>query len=572
MLGLFALFTEDVVNLALGNPLPLSKLLWISPWYLLPPAAAAAVHRSAPWGVLGFVVAGRLSFVGIPLGLPGWLPFVLVPPLLWGLAHWRKDLEPNAVWIALTAFLVVSRPLPFVVSACLALALALGFAGYELIQRKFPQKPTWAASLAYLMLPLWAAMRALVQDPLPTPAHASSRPDLVLVLVDTLRADHLGTYGYGRSTSPTLDAWASHGLRFDQAQSSASWTLPSVASIFTGLEPYQHGAGVSTGEGNTESPLTNDHTTVAEVLSKAGYRTMALTTNGYLRRPFGLHQGFDHYDDALGSRAVLIAEPFDALGVPFLRWRAYRPADEMVDKAISWWSASEGGPRFLVLHLMDPHKPLIPPAEHRAQFSGESALVDDYDAEVHFVDAELARLFDTVAGATVIFTADHGEDLGDRPGAYPEDRWPEGTRHGHTQYQELLRVPLIVVGPGIPSGVVERPVQSRDISGALLTLAGIPSQRTLTELTGVPGPANEPARSQFTRVGTEKTAVRIGKWKLIRTKWGDELYDLDADPKERQPIPGPNSLSSELPPATTAEPSALDNDLRQQLERLGYVH
>jgi len=341
----------------------------------------------------------------------------------------------------------------------------------------------------------------------------------------------------------------------------------------TGLEPFEHRTGVSIGRGNTESSLAHEYSTLAERLSEAGYRTMAITTNGYLKRPFGLDQGFDWYDDALGSpRPFAIAEPFDAMNLPILPWRTYRPADEIVDQAVRWWKASEGGPRFLMLHLMDPHKPLQPPNEHRI-FHGRTSLTDNYDAEIHFVDAQLGRWFKASEGAITVLTSDHGEELGERQRAYPGDSWPEGVRHGHTQYQELLHVPLILAGPNIPEGHIERPVSTRDVHGTLLRAAGLDVQRSLPEVFGDEAPPTEPLRSQFVRVGTEKTSVRIGRWKWIHTAWGEEVYDLSSDPRERRPLSIEERplLTPEFPPSVQAPSVALPDELLQQLKALGYA-
>jgi arylsulfatase A-like enzyme len=428
--------------------------------------------------------------------------------------------------------------------------------------------------------------RWATQPSLPTPAPSSNRTDVLLVVIDTLRADHLGVYGYDRPTSANIDALAAKGLRYTAAGSPASWTLPSFGSFVTGLYPAGHGAGANDGERSAQSGIHADLPTLAERMQQAGYRTGAIVTNPYLKRAFGIDRGFSTYSDALGLAHIpMFLQPLRMLRVQIMSGRYfYRPANLMVDEALEWWTATEGGPRFLMLHLMDPHDPYNPPSMDVAALGAVHTDPDEdaYDAEIRFTDRELGRLLAAVGDeVVVIVTSDHGETFGEHPDPYPQDHWPF-TRHGHTLYQELLHVPLMVVGPGIPVDIIDRPVRAFDVVPTILDIATAEpfpvAGQPLWEAIGRTAPAAPSAvGAQAMRFGTEKRAVRLGDDKLIRSRWGDELYDLAADPAEldnraeRQPATVTH-LATLLPTEGTAQVAAeIDLETKRQLEALGYV-
>jgi arylsulfatase len=264
----------------------------------------------------------------------------------------------------------------------------------------------------------------------------------------------------------------------------------------------------------------------------------------------------------------------------------YRPANIMVDEAIAWWRATQGGPRFLMLHLMDPHDPYNPPAEDVSAVGSPHLDPDEnaYDAEIRFMDRALGRFLDTLDDQTwIILTADHGETFEEHPDPYPKDYWPK-TRHGHTLYQELLHVPLMVTGPDVIVDTVNRPVRSFDVVPTILALAEaepfIVSGQPLWEALGRTAPAKPQAvGAQAVRFGTEKRAARLGAHKLIRTLWGDELYDLVKDPGETHNRAKADSntvarLAPWLPPMNSNQGTTapqLDEETQRQLEALGYV-
>ena len=421
---------------------------------------------------------------------------------------------------------------------------------------------------------------------LPPPATEKSAPDVLLVVIDTLRADHLGVYGHSVDTTPNLDSFAEQGLRYTQTGSPASWTLPSFGAYVTGRYPSGHGAGINTGEKNTQSGLDPDVPTLAEQLKSKGYRTGAIVTNPYLKDSFGLSRGFDTYSDALGlAHTPMFIQPLRMLKIPVMGGRYfYRPADMMVDEALAWWDQMEGGSRFLMLHLMDPHDPYNPPQTSVDAIGTPHKMdvLNQYDQEIHFTDRELGRLLSHVDENTIVFvTSDHGETFGEHEDPYPNDHWPF-TRHGHTLYQELLHVPLLVRGPGIEPGVVDRPVRSFDVVPTILALTESEPMETHGDplwevLGGRAEGADRGVGAQAMRFGTEKRSVRLENMKLIETRWGNELYDLSTDTLETDNLAQSHPQEVErlltyLPPTREGgQVNEIDEETQRQLESLGYM-
>jgi len=375
--------------------------------------------------------------------------------------------------------------------------------------------------------------------PLPERRAAPGAPNLVLVTIDTLRHDHLELYGYERPTAPHLAALAREGTVFEAAVAQAPETLHSVASLMTGLYPQVLDREFeSRKEGG--SFLGSGFHTLAERLAASGYDTAAFVSNIYLKQENGFAQGFRHFDDRSGM----------------FWWgpagRAKR-AEHVVEPALAWLDRAES-PFFLWVHLMDPHHPYEPaaraPWENESQAAshattyaalslnaytqrlkdlrtgrrqaahGELAyLVGRYDAEILQVDRELARLrqrlesrgFDE-RNTVLIVTADHGEEFADHGGML----------HGHSLFDELIRVPLVMRGRGIPGGKrVGGQVQLVDVTATLLDLAGLlqpPGESP--ELDGVsllPAlAAQEPPRHPaLSFIDTRYVAYRTPEWKLV---------------------------------------------------------
>ncbi len=295
---------------------------------------------------------------------------------------------------------------------------------------------------------------------------------VVLITVDTLRADHCGAFGYGLGTTPCLDAAARRGTRFDRCVCQQPETGPSIASMHTSRYPREIGVR------ENGDLLPGDPPTLAERFREAGFVTGGFVSTYLLKpRACGLERGFDCYDHEMTS---------PNFGHPDFE----RPAQETVDRALSWMAKHQGVDRFLFVHLYDPHGPYEPgdaPVERfyrdsgrpplppdrivRYQRHGDSLDPDDfvarYDGEIFVADREVGRLLDALPpDAIVAFTADHGEGLGE------SDYW---FRHGSLLNDASLHVPLVFLGPGVPEAMtVQLPVANLDVAPTLLDLAGLP--------------------------------------------------------------------------------------------------
>jgi arylsulfatase A-like enzyme len=272
-------------------------------------------------------------------------------------------------------------------------------------------------------------------------------PNVLLVTIDTLRADRVGVYGARDVATPTLDALAARGVLFEEAMASVPLTLPSHTSILTGQYPPTHGV-----RHNAVFVLPRSAETIAERFSEAGYATGAVVGAAVLDSGFGLEQGFDHYDSDIARERASAAGYYE------------RPAKEVTDRALAWL-ADQHRPFFLWVHYYDVHVTHNPPEPFKTRFQGHL-----YDGEVANVDFELGRLLASLdhdkllANTIVAVTADHGEGLGEHG---------EGT-HSYFVYDSVLHVPLMFAGPGIPAGVRVAPVTpNTGIAATLLALAGI---------------------------------------------------------------------------------------------------
>ncbi len=377
---------------------------------------------------------------------------------------------------------------------------------------------------------------------------------VILVVVDTLRADHLGLYGYDRPTSPTLDAWAAEGRVFEHAFAPAPWTLPSFASIYTGRWPVIHqggraGAPTPEGKGTYLAPVERVPM-VAEHLQAAGVLTMATVTNPYLTPAFGLARGFDVYD----------ADTEAADGV-------YRPAAEMVRRALALVDQADGQPFFLVVHLMDPHQNYGAPPPFRGRWTDDigsdftlpmanlngrrledllpadrAFVIAAYDEEIAYLDAQLGVLRNglddrgVLETSLVVFTADHGEELFDHG----------GDQHGHALWQELVHVPMVVWGPGIDPGREPAPVSLVDIAPTVLDGMGVAARMpfdgisfwsTLAAGDSLP---SRPLFAEGLHHGPPQSAVVRWPRKLIvnHADGYRDVYDLAEDPHERDSLAG----------------------------------
>jgi len=328
---------------------------------------------------------------------------------------------------------------------------------------------------------------------------APSRPNILLVTIDTLRADHLGSYGASPGSTPALDALASEGIRFENAISPVPLTRPAHASLLTGLYPPEHGI-----RDNLPAKLDSSIPTLATRLEAAGYHTAAFVGSFLLGRGSGLEAGFDVFRDGSAAGAG------DLIGS-----KAERRAEEVASEALEYLSTARA-PFFLWVHFYDPHAPYDPPGA----FAGEG-----YSGEIAYTDSQVGRLVDRLRSrglldsTLVVVTADHGEGLGD----HGEDE------HGALVYQETLRVPLLLRGPGIAAGRVERePVSLVDVAPFLLE-GGKGSLPRLEPL------YFESYYGNLHFGWAPLRGIRQGPMKLIFAP-RSELYDLDTDPREARDL------------------------------------
>ncbi len=421
--------------------------------------------------------------------------------------------------------------------------------------------------------------------------------NVLLITVDTLRADVLGAYGDDHGTTPRLDELASGGVRFASAFAHATMTLPSHASILTGEYPFRHGV-----RDNGAFRLADSRVTLAEVLHDAGYATGAFVGAFVLDARFGLGQGFDHYDDYYGDNDQ--ADDFHFVE---------RRADQVLAPAATWVEEQDGR-WFAWVHLFDPHVPYAAPDPFAARFSS-----DPYRGEVAYIDQALGGFLDNLAAngtlenTLIVFTADHGESLGEHG---------EQT-HGVFAYNATLRVPMIMAaGAALEPGVIAAPVGHVDIVPSVLELLGldIPAGAQGKSLLGdSSGPAaNVDSSRPATKAGAARrpggalyfealngyltqnlaplTGIVEGDYKFIELPI-PELYNLADDPAEQhnlyadqtatatdmrarlgdlQSDPGvarvdPQSATGGGNPLGDLRPTAMDAATRSRLEALGYL-
>jgi arylsulfatase A-like enzyme len=418
---------------------------------------------------------------------------------------------------------------------------------------------TFAAFAALAVLVLAAAPRAAKAPSKPAPA--ASR-DIVLITIDTLRADALGFAGNAKSRTPVLDRLAAQGRVFPNAHAHNVETLPSHTNILTGLYPFQHGV-----RDNTGFRLAAKYPTLATVLQGAGYATGAFVGAFPLDSQYGLNRGFDVYDDHYpkGANVTDFVLP-------------ERRGDEVVRLALAWWRAQAGKPRFLWVHLYDPHAAYDPPEPFATRFKD-----NPYLGEVAAADSFLAPLLGPFLDgkekpALVVFTADHGESLGEHG---------EQT-HGLFAYEGTLRVPLVVWGRGVAPARDPRFARHVDIFPSVLQAAGVeapagPRRAGRSLLLPAP-PGGDAGDSYF-----ESLSATLNRgWAPLRgllrggTKFIalplPEVYDLPKDPHEKSNLfeaqrQAARNVFAALPKESEWPPKreTLSPDDAARLASLGYI-
>ena len=392
---------------------------------------------------------------------------------------------------------------------------------------------------------------------------------VLLITIDTLRADRLGCYGFAQASTPTLDALAGRGARFATAVAHVPLTGPSHASILTGRTPLGHGF-----RDNGGFVLPPDLGTAPEVFRQAGYRTAAFVSGFPLDRRFGMDRGFETYDDHLPRGN-------DRRRTPYVE----RFGDATTDAALRWLDSPtpEGKTRpfFAWVHYYDPHAPYEPPGDLAERFRGSP-----YDGEIAFVDRQIARLLGAleqrgVLGRTfVLVTADHGESLGEHG---------EGT-HGLFLYDATLRVPFLMAGPGVPGRRVATTVaRGIDVFPTLLDYAGLPPQRDVEGRSLRPAAEGRemedaPLYAESLYGEREYGWAPLFAWRTARHKFvlapRPELYDLEADAREATNRLGEHAAKAEelrleleaaLSQPVRSATAAVDPETAERLEALGYL-
>lgn len=386
-----------------------------------------------------------------------------------------------------------------------------------------------------------------------------ARPNVVLISIDTLRADRLPAYGYATGSTPALDALARDGVRFDAAYANYPLTLPSHVSLFTGLLPPRH--GVRDNVGYRLDGVA--HPTLAARLRADGYRTGGFVSAYVLRRDTGVADGFEAYD------APGIGKQREALDL------AQRSGFETLAAARAWLASQGPAPFFLFLHLYEPHAPYVPPEPYR------SRLPDPYDGEVATADAVVGGLLadlrarDLYDGALIALVSDHGEGLGDHG----------ESKHGIFLYRSTLHVPMLIKLPaGRRAGeAVAAPVELVDLPNTLLTAVGLdpdPRLDGIDALGRVPVERGIYAETFYPRLHFGWSDLRAwteARWSLVDGP-AAELFDLAADPGQEQ-----NRIETERRQATRmraeiaerdaplAAPAATDAETARKLAALGYL-
>lgn len=439
-------------------------------------------------------------------------------------------------------------------------------------------------------------------------------PNIIVIMIDTLRADHVGAYGYARPTTPHLDQLAAQGVRFANAFSTSSWTSPAVGSLFTGLLPSRHGLV------SWQTALAEDVPTLAEQLTALGYHAAAFSANFVAVSPImHLDRGFAEFQ-ALSRETSGAEYSFDFHGH---RMRGL-DARELTETVETWLAGTEKRPIFLYVHYLDPHPGYQPPEADARLFATDGSasqvgatagditelersgrrldaadvqhLVDLYDGEIHFTDAEVAGLLDRLKrdgfceNCVVAVLADHGEEFQDH-GHF----W-----HSFTLYDEMLHIPLILYASGpwsLPPRVVPELVQITDLFPTLIEMAGgtaptdgdgrsllplLRHEAQETRATAVAELDPDPAVEKLVHPRRHRLAVRDGKRKVIIPRdGGPELYRIDRDAGERQNVAASEGgevarLLALANPSRTLRaqnttPALLSAAQREQMRALGYL-
>lgn len=551
----------------------------------------------------GLAEAAEFCLLGLVPGALAWrsgnaLPIVWVAPLVYaavGLALatllWSLTIATRRIdGMKALAFVMLAggaylgaRLQGQIIAAWASLILALGI-GVQLTRVFARRREQMLSMMRRTLLPLAGVVGALViiqpmasaaleRQALERVPAGASGPNVLLLVADTLRADHLSGNGYARPTA-RIDRLAAEGVSFVDAYSASSWTLPAHASLMTGRRMHEHRAGRE-----SHPFLDKQFPTLAEVLGRAGYVSGGFVANTFwCGRQTGLDRGFVHYEDfytKLGdalARTVLgrllAYEALPHLGELDIPGR--KSAADINDHLLRWIDGLGGRPFFVFANYMDVHGPYIPPPDYDGRYAGTKldrrlgseielgalnedtrvpdaatlrASIDRYDESLFYLDEQIGRLLDELARrglldrTIVVFTSDHGENFGEHDLIY----------HGHSLYQEQVRIPLILRYPSrIPGGTREtRPIGLEEIPSLLVELADV-AGNPFPRYWSSPRKAADPDDVAVSEVGRRRgvpetwptatgglTSVQTERWQLIVNDSGmAELYDLATDPKQ----------------------------------------
>lgn len=450
----------------------------------------------------------------------------------------------------------------------------------------------------------------------PLRAEPASGPSFLVVVLDTVRTDHTSTYGYSRETTPALDLLAARGTRFERAYSAASWTLPAHGSLFTGLLPEQHSSH------SEHIGLAPGVPTLAGLLALNGYATAAFSASPWVSAHTGMTRGFHHVEEFW--RPIVVRDALTGYRIFQRLWPMDRDKGgaDLVASAIEWMEERDSSrPYFLFVNIFEAHAPyqVVPVQARRAfaptgvslrrletvgtlgflaQWQGDlfphkfdQLLADLLDGAIASADSYLSQLIDAAGDDVVLIVlSDHGDLIG------------EHNLHGHGRvlWEPLIRIPLVLAGPGISSGgVVEEPVSIIDVMPTVLGMAGLPvptlpgadlrvvmagdreSERILyaqqfrdsTLISRGWGRHHSPAT--INNLQARKTAAVVGSWKRIITEDGtDVTFELASDPAELHPIPAAGVALPVCLPRPAARQKAtheMDPGTEAALRALGYI-
>ncbi len=482
----------------------------------------------------------------------------------------------------------------------------------------------WVVLAVVLTAGLWGVFRKARSGSEPGKTPGVNGPNVVLISIDMLRPDHLGCYGYSRTTSPRIDRLAREGAVFDCAVSSAPWTLPAHAAMFTGLADTVHRCL------DTDQPLAAGRTTLAERMKGAGYATVGFFSGPYLHPAFGLGQGFDDYVDCtsypmLSRKSMQDNGTVD--GVPI--WKASHSdvtSPHVYAEVQNWLRTKRHGPFFMFIHMWDPHFDFLPPPPYDTMFdpdyegtaTGRNFIFDPainaqmprrdlehlialYDGEIAWTDMHVGKILDELDelglrdSTLVVLLSDHGTEF-----------FEHGEKgHRQTLYDESIRIPLIVRYPGHVEANHRYARQARmiDVLPTITDLVGLPTPpdvmgQSLAPIFSGGAPVRDSlAISElFTRdprhpEGFKMRSFRRAEYKLIEdlNKGRTMVFDLQADPHERMPLENPeaplvraatreaenglkwlDAYRAALPAQATA--AEIPRHVLEALKTFGYVH